>query len=152
MCSDPHAAFHRRAGGPGGPGGWWIYFEPEVHLAADVIVPDAAGWLRERMTEAWPGPYATLPPDWICEVISPSSASRDRVAKMRIYACEKVPWVWLVDPLARTVEVYRLEAERWVQIRTVFGSVPARPEPFEAVELDLSRWWGETPDPPQDGP
>lgn len=111
-------------------------------------MPDAAGWRRERMAEAPRGPYATLSPDWVCEIVSPSTAEHDRVVEMRIYARESVGHVWLVDPAARTIEVFRRQAEEWILAQTVFGSAPARLEPFAEVELDLSRWWRETPDPP----
>jgi Uma2 family endonuclease len=139
-----------RKGGPNGPGGWWILMEPEVHLQRDILVPDAAGWRRDRMPEAPTGPYATLAPDWVCEIISPSTAGHDRVVKMRIYGREKVGHVWLVDPATRTIEVFRRKAEEWVLAQTACGSAPARLEPFAEVELELSRWWGETPDPPQE--
>lgn len=142
--------FIRKPGGPNGPGGWWILMEPEVHLQRDILVPDVAGWRRDRMPEGPRGPYATLAPDWICEIISPSTAGHDRMVKMRIYARENVGHVWLVDPAMRTIEVFRLKGEEWVLAQTAFGSAPERLEPFAEVELDLSRWWGETPDPPQE--
>ena len=143
--------FNRKPGGPSGPGGWWILFEPELHLGAgpDILVPDVAGFRRDRVPVLPRGPFSALPPDFICEVLSPRTASRDRVAKMRIYARERVGHLWLVDPAERTVEVYRLQADRWLLLQTVAGNQPARLEPFDALEVDLERWWGETPDPPE---
>lgn len=144
MGADLNQAFHRKPGGPGGPGGWWILDEPELHLHGDVLVPDLAGWRRERMTSAPSTAAFELPPDWVCEIISPSSVRHDRMRKLPIYAREQVAWTWLVDPVARTLEVYQLDAAgRWVLLQ-VFGedSEPlVRVPPFEAIELDLARWW-----------
>ncbi len=132
--------FHGAPGGTG-HGGWWILFEPEVHLSADVVVPDLAGWRTERLPAIPDAPFLELVPDWICEVISPSSGSIDRVKKMRIYAREGVRSVWLVEPHQRTLEVYRLEASRWVVVGTLADAARARIEPFAEVEIDLSTWW-----------
>jgi Uma2 family endonuclease len=133
--------FDRRGGGPGGSGGWWILFEPELHFGADVLVPDLAGWRRERMPVLHNVAYVELAPDWVCEVVSPSTARIDRVRKVPIYAREGVGHVWLVDPLQQTLEVFRLEGRRWVLMSTHGGAELVRSEPFEALELDLSRWW-----------
>ena len=133
--------FSRRPGGPGGPGGWWILFEPELHLGADILVLDLAGWRRERMPVLQNVPYFELAPDWVCEVVSPSTARIDRVRKMPIYAREQVGHLWLVDPIMHTLEVYRLEDQRWVVASTHGGAESVRAEPFETVELDMSRWW-----------
>ena len=138
--------FDRRPGGQE-PGGWWIVFEPELHLKGQVLVPDVAGWRRERMPEYPDVAAFTQAPDWVAEVLSPSSASRDRMQEMRIYARERVGHVWIVDPHVRTVEVFRLEGDKWVLAQAAGGSDPARLEPFEAAELELTYWWGETPDP-----
>jgi Uma2 family endonuclease len=135
--------FHRRPGGPHGPGGWWILDEPELHFGSDVLVPDLAGWRQERMPKVPQAPFVELPPDWVCEVISPSTERIDRGRKLRIYARVKVAWTSLVNPTATTLEVLELGSEGWV-LRTVHeGAVTVRVPPFEAVELDLSRWWPE---------
>ena len=99
--------FDRSKGGSNGPGGWWILFEPELHLDSDILVPDLAGWRRERMPVLEDVPYFTQTPDWVCEIVSPSTARTDRVRKMPIYAREQVGYLWLVDPSACTLEVYR---------------------------------------------
>jgi Uma2 family endonuclease len=130
--------------GRGGPGGWWIVYEPELHLGPDVLVPDWAGWRRTRMPHRPDTPYATLAPDWLCEILSPSTSSFDRVKKLAIYAREGVPYVWLLDPLARTLEVLRLENGRWTILATHAGADVVHAEPFEAVELELAILWGET--------
>jgi Uma2 family endonuclease len=127
--------------GRGGPGGWRILFEPELHLGADVLVPDLAGWRRERLPALPELAYFSLPPDWICEVVSPSTVAMDRVTKLSIYARERVSYAWLVDPLAHTLEVLRLDDGRWTILSTWSGLVTVRAQPFEAIDLDLSLLW-----------
>jgi len=127
--------------GPEHPGGWWILFEPELHLGSDVLVPDLAGWRRDKMPVLPNVAAFTQAPDWICEVVSPTTAGVDRVRKMRIYARESVGHLWLVDPLDKTLEVYCLERGRWVVASTHAGGERVRAEPFAAVELEIARWW-----------
>jgi Uma2 family endonuclease len=135
------APFDRRPGGPHGPGGWWILFEPELHFGPDVLVPDLAGWRHERMPSVPNVAYFELAPDWVCEVVSPTTGRLDRVRKMPIYAQEHVAHLWLVDPSTRTLEVYRLDGQQWVVASTHGGAELIRAEPFVAVGIDLSRWW-----------
>ena len=127
--------------GKGGPGGWVILHEPELHIVEQILVPDLAGWRRERMPEVPDAAACDLPPDWICEVLSPATAKIDRVGKMRHYAAANVRHVWLVDPLATTLEIYRLDSEGWRLVETHAGDVMIRPEPFDAVELNLGSLW-----------
>ncbi len=141
IASDVRGPFHRQPDGLGQPGGWWILFEPELHLGPDVVVPDVAGWRREKMPVLGNVAYFDQAPDWACEVVSPTTAGTDRVRKMRIYARESVGNLWLVDPLAKTLEVYRLQNGQWVVANTHSGGEQVRAEPFEAIELDLTRWW-----------
>jgi Uma2 family endonuclease len=105
-------------------------------------VPDLAGWRVERMPEPPSEAFFTLAPDWICEVLSPSTARIDRVRKMPIYARAEVGHAWLVDPAARTLEVFRLERGRWLVVGAYDEDALVRAEPFEAIELDLLRFWG----------
>ncbi len=137
--------FDRRSGGPGEPGGWWILFEPELHLGADILVPDLAGWRRERLPVLGDVAYSELAPDWVCEVVSPSTARIDRVRKMPVYARERVSYLWLIHPSLQTLEVYRLEGQHWVVVSSHVGAESVRAEPFDAIELDMSRWWLEEP-------
>jgi Uma2 family endonuclease len=125
----------------GPPDGWWILSGPEPHLGADALVPDLAGWRRERLPSIPREAFLSLAPDWVMEVLSPSTASLDRVSKARVYAREGVRWLWLVDPLAHTVEVNRLHDGVWVQVRADLAGEPVRAEPFEAVEFDTADWF-----------
>jgi Uma2 family endonuclease len=140
LGSDLGPPFHH---GRGGPGGWWILFEPELHFGEDVLVPDLAGWRRERMPEFPDTAAFTLAPDWVCEVVSPGTERLDRAKKMPVYAREQVSHLWLVNPVARTLEVCRLAEGRWLLVGTHEGAARVRPEPFHAVELDLAPLWGE---------
>lgn len=127
--------------GRGGPGGWWILDEPELHLGEDVLVPDLAGWRRNRMPTVPSVPFFTLAPDWVCEVVSPSTEQIDRRRKQPIYAREGVSHLWLVNPLARTLEIFRRSPDGWLLTATHADADRARAEPFEAVELELAALW-----------
>lgn len=129
--------------GQGGPGGWRLLFEPELHLGEDVLVPDIAGWRRERMPRTPRTAAFTLAPDWVCEVLSPSTRAMDRKAKLPVYAREGVRHVWLVDPDTRTLEVFRLEGTNYVAMTPHTGPVRVRAEPFEALEWELALLWEE---------
>ncbi len=128
--------------GKGGPGGWLLLFEPELHLGRDVLVPDMAGWRRERMPEMPDTVGFLLAPDWVCEVLSPSTVALDRGRKMGVYAREGVKHLWLVDPVAQVLEVYRLEGTQWLLLSTHVGAAEVRAAPFEAHALDLGALWG----------
>jgi Uma2 family endonuclease len=135
--------------GRGGPGGWVILDEPELHLGSrpDKLVPDLAGWRRERLPRAVGGDDAPahygLAPDWACEILSERTRSRDKGQKMRIYAREGVRNLWLVEPLARTLEIFRLAGSEWLLVHSFAGEERVRAEPFEAIELELALVWSE---------
>ena len=127
--------------GQGGPGGWVILDEPELHFAADVLVPDLAGWRRERMPELPSSAFISVAPDWVCEVLSRSTVAIDRSEKLPIYAREHVTHVWLVDPLAQTFEILRLEGDSYRIVATPHGDAVVRADPFDAIELALATLW-----------
>lgn len=135
---DIGSAFHR---GRGGPGGWLILDEPELHLGPDILVPDLAGWRRERMSAVPREAFIELAPDWACEVSSPSTILVDRQRKMPIYAREGVSHLWLVDPVAKVLEVYRLDGDSYRFVKAHGRSEVVRIEPFEAIELELEALW-----------
>jgi Uma2 family endonuclease len=134
--------FDQPSGVGGAPGGWWLLDEPELHFHDNVLVPDLAGWRRERLPELPKTAALTLPPDWVCEVVSPATGVLDRSRKMPIYAREQVRYLWLIDPGTRTLEVYRLEGDRWAVASTHGGETSITAEPFDAIALDMRRWWG----------
>lgn len=127
--------------GSDGPGGWWILDEPELHLGEEVLVPDLAGWQLETMPELPDASHFDIRPDWVCEVLSPSTEADDRAVKMPAYASAGVPHAWLLDPEIKTLEVFRLDGSRWLLITTFKGDVTVRAEPFDAVELELPALW-----------
>lgn len=146
----PHARASTRLGGElghpfdrgkGGPGGWVILDEPELHLHGHVLVPDLAGWRRERMPRVPTDAAFELAPDWACEVLSPSTEAIDRADKVPIYASERVAHVWLVDPIAQTLEVLRLDGPTYRLAGTWRGDARVRAEPFDAIELELAALW-----------
>jgi Uma2 family endonuclease len=127
--------------GGGGPGDWWILTEPELHLGANVLVPDIGGWRRERMPVLPNTPAFTLPPDWVCEVVSPQTGRLDRLKKLPLYAREEIAYAWLVDPIARMIEAFRLVDGRWTLLGMYQGDDTVRIEPFDAIELPLATLW-----------
>jgi len=128
-------------GRDGGPGGWWILDEPELHLGPDILVPDLAGWRRARMPTLPETAYFELPPDWVCEVLSPSAARMDRVDKLPIYAREGVAHAWLVDPDARTLEVLALHEGHWLLLNAYKDDDEVRAAPFDAIAFSLAALW-----------
>lgn len=138
--------------GRGGPGGWIFADEPELHLGGDVLVPDLAGWRRERLSAVPNVPFLELAPDWVCEVLSPSTRWLDRGPKLRIYARAGVAHAWLVEPIERILEVLERGGERWTILDTFHGEERVRARPFDAIELDLSALWADIirdPQPPR---
>lgn len=129
--------------GRGGPGGWWIIAEPEVHFVRDVevAVPDLAGWRRERMPSVPEGHRFEVVPDWVCEILSPATAKKDRVVKMPIYARYGVAHVWLVDPAAQILEAFVLQENRWLLIAALKDEDQVAVPPFDAIEFSLADLW-----------
>lgn len=124
-----------------GQGGWVLLHEPDLRIGDDLRSPDLAGWRTERfVAPAGRAPF-TVAPDWVCEVLSPTTARYDRVEKMPLYARHGVQHLWLIDPEAKTLEVYRRQGELWLALATHAEDSRIHAEPFDAVELDLGPLW-----------
>jgi hypothetical protein len=137
-------------GGPfdvdeGGPGGWFFLPEPELHLGPHVVVPDIAGWRRERLPRLPDTAWIETSPDWIAEILSPSTQQVDRTDKLTIYAAHDVRHCWLVDPLARTLEVLALSGDKWTIAATFKDADPVAAPPFEVHTFALDVLWPEEP-------
>ena len=132
--------------GRGGPGGWWILTEPELHFVRDteVLVPDLAGWRRQRLPKIPAGHRFEVVPDWVCEILSPRTAKTDRNEKMPVYARYGVAYLWLVDPIARTLEVFRLQNSRWLVVGLYRDNAEVSPPPFQDSVLALADLWVES--------
>jgi Uma2 family endonuclease len=132
--------FHK---GSGGPGGWWILTEPEVHFVRDseVVVPDLAGWRRERMPVLPEDHRFEVTPDWVCEILSPSTQKRDRVLKKKLYADYGVSFLWLLDPMEKLLETYTLSNGQWLVSGVYQDEDKVCAAPFEAIEIALSEVW-----------
>lgn len=129
--------------GRGGPGGWWILDEPEWHYERHVLVPDLAGWRRERMPALPDTTWFELAPDWVCEVLSPGTARVDRAQKLPLYAAAGVPHVWLIDPDLRTLEAFENRDGRWLLLGALQNDDPVSLPPFDAIRFDLSVLWAD---------
>ena len=127
--------------GRNGPGGWWILDEPELHLGADIVVPDVAGWRHETMPDYPDAAYFTIPPDWVCEVLSPSTRRIDQNEKRTIYARDGVSHLWFVDPDAQTLEAFELRRGQWVLLTTLSDDAAVSLPPFAAITFPLNALW-----------
>jgi hypothetical protein len=127
--------------GRGGPGGWIFMVEPELHLGPNVVVPDLAGWKRERLIPFPDTAYIETPPDWVCEVLSPSTQALDRTDKLAVYAEFGVGHCWYVDPLAETLEVFALTGGKWLLAAAFKAADPVCAPPFEAHTFTLDVLW-----------
>ncbi|HEX8819928.1 MAG TPA: Uma2 family endonuclease [Archangium sp.] len=127
----------------GGSGRWCFLRAPELRLGRDVLVPDLAGWRRDRLVEPLTPdePFLTLAPDWVCEVLAPSTAALDRTRKLPAYARAGVSHVWLVDPSAHTLEVFQRVKRGWLLVDSHEGDTVVRAEPFASLALELSSLW-----------
>ncbi len=127
--------------GRGGPGGWIIILEPEIALGGNILVPDLAGWKQERFPETEETNWISVAPDWVCEILSPSTLRLDKIKKMPIYAQHGVSYFWVIDPTSRTLDGYRLESGRWMVLGAFIQNDKVRAEPFQEIELDLGNLW-----------
>lgn len=131
--------------GRGGPGGWIFLGEPELHLGEHVVVPDIAGWRRSRLTPFPDTAFISTPPEWVCEVLSPSTQRIDRTDKLAVYASFEVDHAWYVDPLARTLEVLARQGDKWLLAATFKDADPVTASPFEAHTFPLDVLWPPEP-------
>ena len=123
-----------------GPGGWVILHEPELRFGDEIRAPDLAGWRIERYEEPDDNPIELIP-DWVCEVLSPTTARSDRTEKMPLFASHGVSHLWILDPVMKTMEVYRREGSVWVVSSTHGEDDVAHPEPFGEVPLEVADLW-----------
>lgn len=137
--------FHRQDGDEP-PGGWWIL--PEVDIAFglhDVLRPDVAGWRRARVPVR-PSSYPVdVSPDWVCEVLSPSTAHRDLGVKREIYHRHEVAHYWVVDVEKQILLVYRREPAGYTLVLSAGPGERVRAEPFDACSLDMDELFGIEP-------
>ena len=135
-----YGPFHR---GSGGPGGWRIFIEPEVHFVRDqeVTVPDLAGWRRERLPDIPEGHRFEVVPDWVCEILSPSTASKDREIKMPIYLHYGVNYCWIIDPVSQTLNTFESGKNGWKETGNFTGDDWVSVDPFSAISFSLSSIW-----------
>jgi len=139
LAADLHRPFQQRRGGPGG---WWILVEPGIEVArSPEFSPDLAGWRRERLPRLPDDASITVVPDWICEILSPSTRGYDLLVKRRFYAEIGVGHLWYVDPEVRSLTVSRLVEGKWLELGVHGPAEKVRAEPFEAIEIDLAIWW-----------
>jgi Uma2 family endonuclease len=140
LTSELNLAFQR---GRGGPGGWWIIAEPEIHFAPkEPLSPDIAGWRVDRMPSLPNTAHFELAPDWICEVLSKSTERIDRQEKLPIYARHGIKHAWLLDPIAKLLEVYALDSkQQWRTVEIIEGDRTVRVAPFDAIEIELASLW-----------
>ncbi|WP_223274943.1 Uma2 family endonuclease [Tateyamaria sp. syn59] len=138
LGAELHGPFSK---GSGGPGGWWILDEPEVHLGTDVLAPDVAGWRRERMPTIPDTAWFDIVPDWVCEIHSPSTRKVDQIDKSEIYATFGVKHMWFVDPDERTLIAYENNDGAWTTIATLRDDDPVCVAPFDAITFKLDDLW-----------
>ena len=136
----------------GGPGGWIILSEVEIMFGKDLLVPDWSGWKKERFP-GWPeNNWFAIAPDWVCEILSPSTAGNDKITKMDIYARFEVSYYWLVDPRDRILETFVLKSGTWARVGGFMENAKVKAEPFIELEFDLGTFWAEERQAPQAGP
>jgi Uma2 family endonuclease len=129
------------SGRGGGPGGWVILIEPEIRLGDHILVPDLGGWRRDRFPTSEETNWISVAPDWVCEVLSPATIRVDKIKKMPIYAQYGVRYCWLIDPLAKILDAFRVESGRWALLGSYVDDDQVRAEPFEEAEIELGNLW-----------
>lgn len=127
--------------GRGGPGGWIFIVEPEIKFGSDILVPDIAGWRRERLSSHIERNYFEVVPDWVCEILSASTEKRDRTIKKRTYAAGDVSHFWMIDPRLQLLEVFELRAGLWTEIGAWNSDEIVSAPPFDAISISLADLW-----------
>jgi Uma2 family endonuclease len=127
--------------GDRGPGGWIILVEPEIGFDGNILVPDLAGWKEERYPDEEDTNWISVAPDWVCEILSPSTAQVDKIRKMPVYAQSMVGYIWLIDPIIKTLDAFRLESGKWMLLGSHGEDDRVRMEPFEEIEINLGDLW-----------
>ncbi len=127
--------------GEGGPGGWVILVEPEIALGDNILVPDLAGWKKEHFPVSEETNWISVVPAWVCEILSPGTIRTDKARKMPLYAQHGISHLWIIDPIARTLDVFQLESGRWIVMGTFLEDDKVRAEPFHEIEIDLGNLW-----------
>ena len=137
--------------GRGGSGGWLFIDEPELHFGIQVVVPDIAGWRMERATFDQYSAQTTVAPDWVCEVLSPSTARFDRGRKGKIYALAGIKHYWILDPQNKTLEAFALFDDDWRAIGVSASGDAVSFAPFESIAFAFDDLFPLDPlTPPQD--
>jgi Uma2 family endonuclease len=137
--------FDRKPGGRW-PGGWWFFVEADVRLGSDVLRPDLCGYRRDRHGQRPAGFPLAAPPDWVCEILSPSTARTDRVEKLQAYFASGVEHYWLIDPLEGGLEVFRRTDLAYALVQSARRGQRLRPEPFQVLEFSVDELLGEDAD------
>lgn len=144
QCLDALRPFNANLSGTG----WWIEVEPEVRLPSNrLVVPDLIGYRVERVPELPEENPLTIVPDWVCEILSPSTEKEDTTIKRPLYARCGIPWIWIVDPAKRLIEVYET-----IDSRPALTALAKEDErvvlpPF-GQEFDVGPFWLPVPDAP----
>ncbi|MBI4817343.1 MAG: Uma2 family endonuclease [Deltaproteobacteria bacterium] len=128
----------------GGPGGWWILAQPELTLGDpdfEPIDPDVAGWRVQTMPHLPEAAAVSIVPDWVCEILSPSTEVYDRAEKLPYYARAGIKHAWIVDPEGLVLEAFENDAGIFRPIGSWRDDALARVPPFEAIDLELSWLW-----------
>jgi Uma2 family endonuclease len=136
--------FNRRGGGPRGPGGWWLMTEVEVlyEKTDEVFRHDVLGFRRDRLASRPAGLPVKERPDWVCEILSPSTARYDVVQKRRTLHAHGVPHYWILDPEREMLTVLRHAEPGYIHVLDAAAGEVVRAEPFDAVEISVSELLG----------
>jgi Uma2 family endonuclease len=137
--------FSRKPGGRW-PGGWWFFVELDVQFGREVFRPDLCGYRRDRVAKKPSGRPITIPPDWVCEILSPSNATTDRVEKLQTYFAAGVAHYWLVDPIEGSLEIFRRTDLAYALVQSAHRGQRLRPEPFDALEFSVDELLGDDPE------